>query len=738
MLSQPHLFDQHGHLIHAPALFMRLRLIPGLLLATILAGCQPASPPAPFISSIGTIVTNDPLILAPDRGWRSDAELGLWSLERTAGIACFVTEPGFDTLRVQLRPAPPAVGRWLLRWDRDVIEDTISVVDDVMFISIPAAALTPGTHHLVLERPATRSVQQTTPAASADTDGAALPVVWSHLGYDYAGSFRPFAAKELLRYQFLSDFMLHGVTSSGGSEKLGGVVFDGPQRLTQALPVGGGRLTARVQNGSHGGATFRVIFDQGTTGHYWLEPHAHHTIDLEVPSGARTVTLSTVGERNGLFIWSAPHFEGRQERTQPPVLLITLDTTRRDSLSPYGASALDTPILDQFARTATVFERAYTTAPWTLPAHASIFTGLYPERHGAGVADRWLDRSHRTLAEHLRPTGYVTAGYVGGLLSTYRYGLAQGFDFYVGPEGLDLPGDVLEERVRTTMGIYRDQPFFLFINLFDPHFPYEARAGAPAFANLTGLREAVSSDSGWSDILDGSSQSWARLVHGDLEVDPAGLRALRAAYRTEVTATDAQLGRLLDALRHIGQFDETLIIVTADHGELLGEGGYFSHASRLDPELMEIPMLIKWPFQTTEHRVDDVVSLVDLFPTVLTAASVPVPHQQGVALRQAGGGAAARRSFIRFEEHESNLHPLVPNMKLGENVVGIQGATFRRLLWQHGDRCHQLRRRQWHVLECPPLSYEERTLASLSIPRDDQGDAPAEDRAQLRALGYMP
>lgn len=281
-----------------------------------------------------------------------------------------------------------------------------------------------------------------------------------------------------------------------------------------------------------------------------------------------------------------------KEPQRPNLVLVTLDTTRADALGCYARRPGVTPRLDAFAAEAIVFERARSVAPLTLPAHSSMLTGLYPPRHlvrDNGIAP--LPASARTAAEELAAAGYDTAAFVSAAVLDHGWGLAQGFQRYDDPpEG--AAGVHLEERAgpQTMQRALdwlaqreRKRPFFAWVHLFEPHAPY-----APP-------------------------KEFLEQAHGD-------------AYLGEVAAADHEFGRLLDALRASGELEHTLVIVAADHGESLGQHGEPTHSVFCYEPTIRVPLLVRLPQQRRAgERSGATVSLVDLMPTLLAAAQLPLP-----------------------------------------------------------------------------------------------------------------
>jgi arylsulfatase A-like enzyme len=283
-----------------------------------------------------------------------------------------------------------------------------------------------------------------------------------------------------------------------------------------------------------------------------------------------------------LALWSC----GEPEVPRLSGVLITLDTTNAPALDFYGEDRGLTPNLAALAMESVVFERAYTVAPLTLPAHVSMMTGLYPLRHGVrenGLMQ--LSPEAETLAERAREAGFETAAFVAAVVLSSPYGLDQGFELYDEPVALsNQPVPTMSERSSQVVTnaalawlLARDQsrPFFLWVHYFDPHMPY----GPP--------REFVE-------------------------------RAKGNLYQAEVAAMDHDIGRLLDGLRTQLGLERVLVAVVADHGEALGRHGEPTHSAFCYQETIQVPLLLRFPDgRRSGTRSQEVVSVVDLFPTFL-------------------------------------------------------------------------------------------------------------------------
>ncbi|MCP4657656.1 MAG: sulfatase, partial [bacterium] len=369
---------------------------------------------------------------------------------------------------------------------------------------------------------------------------------------------------------------------------------------------------------------------------------------------------------------------------------------------------------------------------------------LYPSKHGAGVAADHLESRFETLPELLRRHGYLTAGFGGGMLTSYRFGVGQGFARFHDPDGFESVAAPLTDRALQFLESQRTSPLFLFVNYFDPHFPYAAPASFQQALGAPALREPIEGLPDWPEALSGSSDAWSRIVSGAVPATAEAVGAVRASYLAEVAFMDQEIGRLLAALQSAELFDRALIVVAADHGEFLGEGGFFDHSARLDPELVEVPLIIKWPHQYEGRRVDAVTSLVDLFPTMLRIAGIRPPEQDGIALAPRMSDAVQRRGRILIEEHAADFHHLAAGMKLGDHTYSLLENGFRQILWEDGSECYRLEPSGWQRRTCPPRwptsrewLREASMLDGAFQPREGRIGLTDHERESLRALGYI-
>lgn len=396
---------------------------------------------------------------------------------------------------------------------------------------------------------------------------------------------------------------------------------------------------------------------------------------------------------------------GAAER--PNLLLVTVDTLRADRLAAYG-HAIETPATDQLAGAGVVMLDATVQVPQTRPSHASLLTGLLPYEHG--LRDNFsppLGTQHATLASVLSSAGYETAAFIGALPLTASSGLDRGFDHFDDPfGGPSRAGEASSERrgesvVTAALGwlaAERDAPFFAWVHLYDPHAPYDP---------LPPYRERYASE----------------------------------PYDGEVAYSDAQIGRLVGYLDARGWSDSTIVVVTSDHGEGLGEHGEEEHLLFVYDSTLRVPMILRWPGQLPAGaRVGGQFRSIDLMPTLLELMRVDAPPSTGISL-----ASPLRQGVARLPSSESYAESLFGNIHFGYAPV------------------RSLRGRQWKYIEAPRAElYDldadpgETSNVIETNPRIaegmqnvlagyDQGEAPADAAApqdagvmaRMAALGYI-
>lgn len=311
---------------------------------------------------------------------------------------------------------------------------------------------------------------------------------------------------------------------------------------------------------------------------------------------------------------------------RPNVILVSIDTCRADRLSCYGFERNTTPNIDAIAVEGVLFRRAIAPTSVTLPSHSSMMTGTTPPFHG--VHDNQMYRladSNVTLAEVLRDNGYETGAVVGSFVLDPKFGLAQGFDFYdanmlrsgASKRTLnDRPAVEINRIARPWLIDHADRPFFLFMHYFDPHFPYEP------------------------------PQPYSSTFATD-------------RYAGEIAYVDHCIGELRAELIRLGIYDSTLLVITSDHGESLGEHGENSHGWFIYNSTTHVPLVMKLPGRNKSRIVEEKVALIDLAPTILNQLGISVPADmegQDLSSLLAGDQVNAVERFIYSEALEPSRY----------------------------------------------------------------------------------
>ena len=369
------------------------------------------------------------------------------------------------------------------------------------------------------------------------------------------------------------------------------------------------------------------------------------------------------------------------------IVLVTIDTLRADHCSLYGYARDTTPFLRELAESATVFENTSATSSWTAPSMASLFTSLPPRSHGVlagnfrkeGISQQdYLDERFSTLPETLSQHGYETFGVSTNAHLTHQTGFGQGFDELTALWWKDAE-DANTEALAFAERLEDAERSFLWVHYFDPHYPYEAREP-------------------WFESYQAEERT---MPEG---VDPAGVHLVLDGldrYDSEINHTDASLRRLF---RELAVGEDALVVVTSDHGEAFFEHGRHAHGLSLFEEETRVPLLIRYPGQTTAARVETPVSILDVYPTLLELASLPVPP--GLAGRSL---AAAVRG-----------EPLEPQAIVSE--LDRSGRIERTLRWKH-----------WKLYRQEQPSTFTR-LYDLEKDPDEQSDLAADQPKKAREL----
>ncbi len=337
----------------------------------------------------------------------------------------------------------------------------------------------------------------------------------------------------------------------------------------------------------------------------------------------------------------------REQAAQPNVILYLVDTLRADRLGCYGHGVPVSPNIDGLASEGVLFEHVVAQSSWTKPATVSILSGLGPLTHGInGRRDR-LPESVTTLAELLHDHGYRTAAFASNAYITEKAGFAQGFDDFV--FGHARSHAVTQKVVGWLDALPRSEPFFLYVHTIDPHAPYEpAQPYRDRFASTV------------TDPAVGTFDHLRAIGRKEVEATDALVADMLALYDAEVAENDHAFGVLIDRLRELDLYDETLIVFLSDHGEEFREHGVFGHGWDLYSEVVDVPMIVRPPGGLISRRVETTVQHIDVVPTVLEAVGAELPGWvEGTSLwpvmvgeGTTGIGARAAASYMDYEGRE--------------------------------------------------------------------------------------
>ncbi|MDD5307310.1 MAG: sulfatase [Deltaproteobacteria bacterium] len=352
---------------------------------------------------------------------------------------------------------------------------------------------------------------------------------------------------------------------------------------------------------------------------------------------------------------------GTPRSDAPNLILVVLDTVRRDHLSTYGYGRETSPSLTRIAARGAKFTRASSAADWTHPSHASMLTGTYPSLHGArfaGPSGKSTDpilrlrRDVPTLPELLAAAGYTSVASVGAPVLSRGLGVTRGFDAFEGATPAAEPSAALvNDRLfalldrQTAPG-----PRFVLVNYFDAHDPYVARPEHAPWINPKTMTRQVAL-AGLIDRL----PRFARIAAGLETLEPSVRAAAVDNYDSEIAQADAALAKLLDGLEARGMLKNALVAVVADHGELFGEHGLYSHGLVLWREVLDVPLVLVGAGVTAGLTVDEPVETVDLLATFLAAAGAPFPPTNlGSSLLPLAGAVGSYRRHPLVAEAFAN------------------------------------------------------------------------------------
>lgn len=509
---------------------------------------------------------------------------------------------------------------------------------------------------------------------------------------------------------------------------------------------GEGEAPFAVEVATDGEASARIL--SGTATGKWTD----HKVDLRAYEG-RTVRIDLRGEGQGAgrLAWSAPRIlvPTRAEHELEPaknVVIVVIDTLRADKLRPFNPQTrVRTPALDRFAADGTVFTLAQSPENWTKPAVASILTGLHPQTHQQKTGEAALPSSAVLLSEHLKEQGFATGSFIANGYVSDRFGFDQGWDHYTNyiREGKSTEAkDVFADAASWIEGRGKDR-FFAYIQTIDPHVPYD-----PPGEYLQ-MYDSRSYDGQVKPRMTGDLLEKAKRRPPLVVFDERDKERLVALHDGEITQHDHFFGAFLDRLQQLGLAEDTLVVVTADHGEEFDDHGSWGHGHSVYQELLHVPLMFRLPNRLPAGSVVPyAVSTLDVPATVTELLGVPsMVHDEGHALVGLMMGDAPSGPTVAFSDFQDDRRvittgryklvlrgnltsstfdllqdPLEKN-PIDESAFPV-GQRYARILL--GQFLGATNRAEW-------LSAEQTEGTRL-----EREDAPMDDtiREQLRALGY--
>ena len=438
---------------------------------------------------------------------------------------------------------------------------------------------------------------------------------------------------------------------------------------------------------------------------------ARRVVGIGSTSGLALGALAVVA---GALAWlgapaSSPHIDASTGLAGPNILLVSIDSLRSDHLHAYGYPRQTSPAIDALAKEGVLFKTAVSGTSWTLPAHMTILTALPQHQHQVNVDRRRLSPAVVTLAEVLADSDYSTAAFVSGPYLRAEYGFYQGFDHYDDYAALTLLNEAsssvtsptLLGLVQSWLGDWdrsgRRKPFFIFLHMWDVHYDYIPPS---PYDKLY--------DSDYQGPITGENVTSSPLIHR--EMDSGDLEHLIALYDGEIRYTDHHLGLLLRHLSHLDALDNTIIAITADHGEAFFEHGFKTHRHTLYDELILVPLVIRYPEKIPAGSiVPQQVRLLDLAPTLLSLAEVKPPPEFGMTT-----GPYAPIDLSPLINGEADLPSLLAFGDLEETQSSVRTDTLKLIV--------------------PPEGPESARLYDLTQDPQEQKDLSAERRADLDQL----
>jgi len=477
-----------------------------------------------------------------------------------------------------------------------------------------------------------------------------------------------------------------------------------------------------------------------------------HKVDLSRFAGETVrVDLSAEGQGTGRLAWNSPRIlvPPVPERKLEPaknVVVVVIDTLRADKLRPFNPQTrVKTPAIDQFASDGAVFELAQAPENWTKPSVASILTGLHPQTHQQKTGDAALPSSAELLSEHLQGEGFATGGFIANGYVSDRFGFDQGWDDYtnyIREEKSTEAKDVFDDA-GNWIEAHKDGRFFAYIQTIDPHVPYDPPGKYLQMYDPSEYAGQIRPRM-TGDLLEKAKRNPPQVVF-----DARDKRQLEALHDGEITKHDHFFGAFLERLSALGLANDTLIVVTSDHGEEFDDHGSWGHGHSVYQELLHVPLMFRLPNRVPAGtKVGEAVSTLDISATVTDLLGVPaMAHNEGHALVGLMLGEAPSQPAVAFSDFQDDRRVITT----GRWKLILRGNLTSTMFDLVAD---PLEKNQLDASAFPIGRRYSRMLLGQFLGASDRGDWLSADqkggtqlerenaemddtiRDQLRALGY--
>ena len=443
----------------------------------------------------------------------------------------------------------------------------------------------------------------------------------------------------------------------------------------------------------------------------------------------------------------------------PNIILISIDDLRADHLGCYGYNRDTSPNIDSFARDNTLFTKCYIHQAWTLPSHISMLTSLYPITHGVDMRHR-LDSAIVTLAEILKNEDYITMGFAsGGVWTDAKYGFSRGFKTYYSGKSKESAEDK-STLIRKHLETHKGEKIFLFLHYFDVHsgfnkLPYDA---PPPFNNLFSQEYHGDFQGGVGTTF--ASEYLKYVNMHNLTLERKDLDYIISLYDNGVAYMDKCIGDLFEMLKSMDLFDNSFIVITADHGEEFQEHGYMLHSNPYYyEEIMHVPLLVKLPkagdtFKSSKKGkvINSLVESIDIMPTILDLLGIKGPKMQGKGLIGLIAGDEKGKEYVFGFGTDGGVFIRSGRWKM-INDSGLQEGRFKLFdlnsdplervnLISKGLAIEKILKEKLKEKMELSLKLREELLSGRGMSQDVESDHKGvslteEEKEKLRALGYL-